>query len=165
MSNTPATLSDQIDATQVTRDRQGNITGHVHTSRSRNNKEPNNPATTANTMPSLTWQVGMRVEARYAGRQRYYSGIINWVRRAGDLFDVLYDDGDQEFYVKRHLIRPDSLKIGSKVLVRPANTGTGKKFTKGIVSAIDVSSLTCTVIFNNGTRETGVRRVMIVTTS
>ena len=74
----------------------------------------------------------MRVEARYAGRQRYYSGIINWfalflklyssspfskhtrrnefcfvlaarVRRPGELFDVLYDDGDQEFYVK---VRP-----------------------------------------------------------
>lgn len=49
-------------------------------------------------------QVGMRVEARYKGRSRYYPGKITRVRLDGSC-DVDYDDGEQERMVEPSLVR------------------------------------------------------------
>ena len=53
---------------------------------------------------ACVWAVGARVEARYAGRNRWYPGHISKVCGV-DSFDVKYDDGYLEHGVKLHLIR------------------------------------------------------------
>ena len=186
---------------------------------------------------AFRWKVGMRVEARYAGRQRYYSGIINWFvlclvlstptpfprHKGTEFYFVFYHRlpgcGDQVNYsmyymtmatrnstwrcvplalvhapwpylgscaeqysvtcsikmvnswalfvhcaFQSHLIRPDSLQVGTHVYVRPASTGKGNKFVQGVIHSKNDSSQTCTIILNDGTRQSGVRRVLIVTT-
>jgi len=53
---------------------------------------------------------GERVEARYRGRAKYYRGRI--ARERGDsLYDISYDDGEEESRVAAHLIR--SLESGA----------------------------------------------------
>lgn len=49
--------------------------------------------------------VGMRVEAQYRGKARFYAGTIKNARMNGT-FDIDYDDGDQEIEVSEELIRP-----------------------------------------------------------
>ena len=49
-------------------------------------------------------EVGTKVEARYRGRSKYYSGMIAHVRLNGT-YDVHYDDGEKELGVKRDLIK------------------------------------------------------------
>ena len=53
---------------------------------------------------------GERVEARYRGRAKYYRGRIQ--RERGDsMYDISYDDGEEESRVAAHLIR--SLESGA----------------------------------------------------
>ena len=53
---------------------------------------------------------GERVEARYKGRAKYYRGKV--ARDRGDaVYDIDYDDGEQETRVAAHLIR--SLESGA----------------------------------------------------
>ena len=52
----------------------------------------------------MALSIGVRVEARYRGGPRYYSGVISRVRLNGS-FDVDYDDGEKETGVSRDLIR------------------------------------------------------------
>ncbi|CAM9300581.1 unnamed protein product, partial [Chrysoparadoxa australica] len=47
---------------------------------------------------------GMRCEARYKGRSRYYSGVIARVHRDGSC-DIDYDDGEKERMVEPSLIK------------------------------------------------------------
>merc|ERR1712159_519670 len=47
---------------------------------------------------------GMKVEARYRGKSRYYPGKIRRVDRDGT-FDIDYDDGEREMGVAEELIR------------------------------------------------------------
>ena len=47
--------------------------------------------------------VGTRVEARYEGGDEWYAGVIEGVD--GDMYDVLYDDGDRETGLDKTLIR------------------------------------------------------------
>ncbi|GMH80068.1 hypothetical protein TrLO_g3161, partial [Triparma laevis f. longispina] len=47
---------------------------------------------------------GVKVEARYRGKAKYYSGKITRVRSNGT-YDVAYDDGEKEFGVKREMIK------------------------------------------------------------
>ena len=47
---------------------------------------------------------GQKVEARYKGKAKYYSGVITRVNRDGT-FDIRYDDGDRESGVRKHLIK------------------------------------------------------------
>ena len=51
-----------------------------------------------------TLEIGSVVEARYRGRGKYYSGKITKKRFDGT-YDILYDDGERELCVARHLIR------------------------------------------------------------
>ena len=47
---------------------------------------------------------GMKVEARYRGKTRYYPGVIKRVNRDGT-FDIDYNDGEKEMFVAAELIR------------------------------------------------------------
>eukprot|EP00953_Heterococcus_sp_UTEX-ZZ885_P010886 6325-Heterococcus_DN1.PRE.2 len=47
---------------------------------------------------------GDRVEARYKGRTRYYSGVIRRAHRDGT-YDIDYDDGEKELSVDAELVR------------------------------------------------------------
>ena len=58
-------------------------------------------------------EVGTRVKARWQGGSKWYSGCISNVRpppegagAAEARYDVDYDDGDRDFELKRHLIKP-----------------------------------------------------------
>ena len=48
---------------------------------------------------------GMKVEAQYKGRSKFYPGRIVRVRD-DDTYDIDYDDGEKETRVKQELIRP-----------------------------------------------------------
>ena len=48
-------------------------------------------------------EVGARIEAKYKGKKKYYPGKI--AARAGDTYDIDYDDGEKESGVARNLIR------------------------------------------------------------
>ena len=48
-------------------------------------------------------EAGMRVEARFRGRERFYPGRIIRARLNG--YDIEYDDGEEERGVDRNLIR------------------------------------------------------------
>ena len=47
---------------------------------------------------------GMKVEARYRGKSRYYTGVIKRANRDGT-YDIDYDDGEKELDVEASLIR------------------------------------------------------------
>ena len=55
---------------------------------------------------------GMKVEARYRGRSRYYPGRIRRENRDGT-FDIDYDDGEKEMGVAEELIRPLERELSS----------------------------------------------------
>ena len=62
--------------------------------------------------------LGTRVECRYGRSVNYYWGKINWINEDGT-FDILYEDGDQEFGVLRRLFRVDpGLRVGDIVEAR-----------------------------------------------
>eukprot|EP00941_MAST-03F_sp_MAST-3F-sp1_P002079 g2079.t1 len=50
------------------------------------------------------WQVDEKIEARYAGKEEYFSGKIVAVHN-NNTYDILYDDGDRESNVSQSLIR------------------------------------------------------------
>jgi hypothetical protein len=47
---------------------------------------------------------GMKIEARYRGRSKWYPGKINRINRDGT-FDIIYDDGEREIDVDSNMIR------------------------------------------------------------
>lgn len=47
---------------------------------------------------------GMKIEARYKGRSKWYPGKINRKNRDGS-FDIIYDDGEKELDVDSNMIR------------------------------------------------------------
>merc|ERR1719155_258191 len=47
---------------------------------------------------------GMKVEARYRGKTRYYPGVIRRDNRDGT-YDINYDDGEKEMGVREELIK------------------------------------------------------------
>ena len=55
--------------------------------------------------PDRLFAVGDRVEARFQGKAKYYSGIVSAVTARG--YDVAYDDGDHETGVAEELLRRD----------------------------------------------------------
>ena len=54
---------------------------------------------------SLVFQKGDRVEARYRGRETFYSGVIGAVHAIDGSYEVHYDDGDVEERVAASLVR------------------------------------------------------------
>ena len=53
--------------------------------------------------PDRLFAVGDRVEARFQGKAKYYSGIVSAVTARG--YDIAYDDGDHETGVAEELLR------------------------------------------------------------
>ena len=68
---------------------------------------------------------GMKVEANYKGKGRYYKGKIARDNRDGT-FDITYDDGDREFGKRADTIR--SLEDDR----RPSSPGRGSRFEEGM---------------------------------
>jgi hypothetical protein len=54
---------------------------------------------------SLIFQKGDRVEARYRGRETFYSGVIGAVHVSDGAYEIHYDDGDVEERVAAALVR------------------------------------------------------------
>ena len=52
----------------------------------------------------------MRVKANFGNRGSYFPGKITQTRSDGT-FDILYDDGDKEHFVKRSQIKVEENKI------------------------------------------------------
>eukprot|EP00903_Cladosiphon_okamuranus_P006300 g6178.t1 len=113
---------------------------------------------------------GMKVEARYKGRSRYYPGRIARVHRDGTC-DIDYDDGEKERGVATDLIRAQEpgerradagagargsrLQRGDRVEAR--YRGRGTKFYKGTVSRVN-SDGTLDVDYDDGEKEIAIAR-------
>jgi PUB domain/Agenet domain len=70
------------------------------------NNSSSSKKATADTRTAATVQLheGDKIEARYKGRSRYYSGTIKRANRDGT-YDINYDDGERELSVDAELIR------------------------------------------------------------
>jgi hypothetical protein len=78
---------------------------------------------------SSSLREGMKVEARYRGKAKYYPGVIKRENRDGT-FDVDYDDGEKEMFLSSELIR--TLESGGNVArTSPANALSRSKFRLG----------------------------------
>lgn len=76
------------------------------------------------------FQRGDYVEARFGGKSRWYPGKIQKARESpvGFMYDILYDDGDNETEVIAGRVRrpeqpPPSLEAGRAVEVKLARKG------------------------------------------
>ncbi|CAN0200822.1 unnamed protein product, partial [Discosporangium mesarthrocarpum] len=122
---------------------------------------------------------GMRVEARYRGRRRYYPGRIVRVHRDGTC-DINYDDGEKEYMVDPGLIQPigppvrsphrssgvdndnnstrtKPLEEGMKVEARYKGRG---RYYPGRIARIHQDG-TCDIDYDDGEREGGVDPALI----
>mmetsp|Transcript_3878 Transcript_3878/g.5676 ORF Transcript_3878/g.5676 Transcript_3878/m.5676 type:complete len:138 (+) Transcript_3878:161-574(+) len=101
--------------------------------------------------------LGTRVECKYANSINYYWGKINWVNGDGT-FDILYEDGDQEFHVLRRFFRVDEgLQPGDMV---EARTDEDNRFVRGIISKVRPGEL-YDITFDDNLVRRNVRRVLI----
>ena len=64
---------------------------------------------------------GMKVEARYKGRSRYYPGRVSRVHRDGSC-DIDYDDGEKERMVNQSLVRPTESRSRSSTRNKSSDT-------------------------------------------
>ena len=67
---------------------------------------------TSSSKESSTFDEGMKVEARYRGKEKYYPGKISRVRANGT-YDINYDDGEKE--------SPTVGGVSSKSILSPPN--------------------------------------------
>ena len=122
-------------------------------------------------------EVETKVEARYGGRSRWVPGVIVKVN-SGGTFRIRYDDGKEEKFVRRNLIRvkkkkkkknksgsdSDSgssdggkLERGTKV---EANYGGKGKWYKGKIDRVNRNG-TFDIKYDDGDSERGVRKNMV----
>ena len=101
---------------------------------------------------------GMKVEARYRGKSRYYTGVIKRENRDGT-FDIDYDDGEKEMFVAEELIRSlestnskVDIRLGDKV--EALYKGKGTKWFKGKVSRVN-SDGTFDIDYDDGDHDFG----------
>merc|ERR1711988_991622 len=72
-------------------------------------------------------KVGMKVSARYRGKARYYPGRIGRANEDGT-FNIDYDDGENESYVKAEFIKPlDGFVVSSPRSPRRGSLEEGMK--------------------------------------
>ncbi|CAM9205087.1 unnamed protein product, partial [Laminaria digitata] len=109
-----------------------------------------------------TLREGMKVEARYKGRGRYYPGRISRVHRDGTC-DIDYDDGEKERMVEPFLIKVlgrekdgrsspttgNTLKEGVKVEARYKG---GRRLYPGRISRVHRNG-TCDIDYDDGEKE------------
>ena len=104
---------------------------------------------------------GVKVEARYKGRDRYYPGRISRVHRDGSC-DIDYDDGEKEYMVEPSLIKVlgreksdgpsptgDSLREGMKVEARYKG---GRRLYPGRISRVHRDG-SCDIDYDDGEKE------------
>jgi hypothetical protein len=109
---------------------------------------------------------GMRIEARYKGKARYFPGKISRVRMDGT-FDVHYDDGEREIGVIADFIRPlDHTLLGSSSRAPDAGAfvegdkiealykGKGTKWFPGVVTRANRDG-TLDLRYDDGDSEVG----------
>lgn len=65
------------------------------------------PTTDSNQYEYVDYKVGHRVQCRYKGRPRYYSGQITDHETSDDTFSIQYDDGKIEHHVHRMCLKPE----------------------------------------------------------
>ena len=101
---------------------QPSLIKQAHSGSTRTDRGSDNTAgrnRTGGSTERLILEKGMRVEARYEGRSRYYPGKLTMVRRDGSC-DIDYDDGEREQMVEPSLIR---------VMERHRSTSPGRENT------------------------------------
>eukprot|EP00953_Heterococcus_sp_UTEX-ZZ885_P003408 2370-Heterococcus_DN1.PRE.4 len=76
----------------------------LSTNSTNNNDSSNQAAADTRTAVTVQLREGDKIEARYKGRSRYYSGTIKRANRDGT-YDINYDDGERELSVDAELIR------------------------------------------------------------
>ena len=106
-------------------DSRGSNSGSARKSNSNNRDRSNSPR-----IEKGVFSEGDKVEARYRGKSKYYSGVIGRVRVNGT-YDINYDDGEKELGVQGELIK--SLGGGggddyssNRPPVSPRDNGGGK---------------------------------------
>merc|ERR1719230_1618006 len=120
---------------------------------------------------------GMKVEARYRGKSRYYPGRIAHVHRDGSC-DIDYDDGEKEQRVEPSLIKSlepagggrsspgrggggrdddDKLEAGTKVEARYRGKS---RYYPGTISRAHLNG-TYDIDYDDGEKEMGVERSLI----
>ena len=122
----------------------------------------------ATAVPPPGFVVGQQVEARYAGKRRYYPGKIMKVGADGK-YDVLYDDGESESKIDASLIRAveggsgspsvptnEMFAVGQKVEARYKGGGKYYPGKVGEVDATKPESIKYTILYDDGEQEAGV---------
>lgn len=56
--------------------------------------------------PAALLDMGTKIEARYKGRDRWFTGIVARTHQKEHSYDIHYDDGDEETHVPQDLVRP-----------------------------------------------------------
>jgi len=119
---------------------------------------------------SARLEEGMKVEADYRGRGRYFPGKIS-IDRGDGTYDISYDDGERETRVRAELIRPlggglDAVRSPSRsarleegMKVEADYRGRGRYFPGKI--SIDRGDGTYDISYDDGERETRVRAELI----
>jgi cytidine deaminase len=72
-----------------------------------------------------TLLAGDKVEARYKGRERYYSGVIKRTNRDGS-YDIDYNDGERELAVPANLVRPLNTSAAAAAAARSPSRGAAR---------------------------------------
>ena len=119
----------------------------------------------ASSASSLLFNVGAKVEARYKGRDRWFSGTVTQVHGGGQAFDIHYDDDDIETNVPAELVRARStaapamisstsshaqaasFKVGDRVQARFRG---GEVFYGGVVGVVHAEDGTYEIHYDDG---------------
>merc|ERR1719230_2458315 len=114
------------------------------------------------------FSAGMKVEARYRGKSRYYPGRIAHVHRDGSC-DIDYDDGEKESRVEPSLIKAlepagrggrrddDKLEAGTKIEARYRGKS---RYYPGTIARAHLDG-TYDIDYDDGEKEMGVERALI----
>jgi predicted MarR family transcription regulator len=111
---------------------------------------------------AVVFREGDKIEARYKGRERWFTGVIRRVNR-DDTYDINYDDGERELGVAADLIRLTGsssssskaatvLREGDKIEAR--YKGRERWFT-GVIRRVNRDD-TYDINYDDGERELGV---------
>eukprot|EP00903_Cladosiphon_okamuranus_P008645 g8289.t1 len=109
------------------------------------------------------FEEGMKVEARYKGRSRFYPGKITRAHRDGS-YDIDYDDGESERMVEPSMIKllrskrnEGLLEEGMKVEARYKGRS---RYYPGSITRVYRDG-TCDIDYDDGERERGVTRDLV----
>lgn len=112
---------------------------------------PNSPSSTTSSSfssssppqlppPAALLDMGTKIEARYKGRDRWFTGIVARTHQNEHTYDIHYDDGDEETHVPQEMVRP-----------RGASTALQLQRPSSVESSSSVSSV-LSLVFQKGDR-------------